>query len=67
MQQIECTDIFTDVEWAQVHVGKGNEMRMNIQQNRHIQCVHVDIDKLAAFVDNVRSAQKVQQSKLVTT
>jgi hypothetical protein len=56
--QWDCTDLFTDVQWADVHIDGHNEFRMNIQQRNVIHCVHVRIDKLAPFIDHVRESQR---------
>ena len=65
--QIECTDLFADVEWAQVHVDRSNLLRMNIQQRNNIHCVHIRIDQIRPFLDRVRTAQKEHAQLLAET
>lgn len=56
--QFECTKLFSDAEWAQAHIDRSNNVRMNVQQRNHIFCFHIRIDQITPFLDHVRNAQK---------
>lgn len=56
---IECTDLFSGSEWAQAHVDQygGNIMRINVQMGNAIKTIHIRIDKLASFLEDIRRVQ----------
>jgi len=56
--QFECTNLFADADWAQVHIDRSNIVRLNVQQRNHIHCFHLRIDQITPFLDHVRSSQK---------
>ena len=60
---IECTYLFPDADWASAHVTK-NTVRVNIQIFNRLHCIHIEVDKIATFLESIRREQSKQNSEL---
>ena len=54
---IECTELFVGSEWSCAHVMNDNTVRINIQKDRKVFCVYMNVDKLYPFLNRIRREQ----------
>jgi hypothetical protein len=58
---IECTSLFPEASWAAAHIHGPDIIRINVQHQNHIICIHMQISKISDFLDRVRMAEQAQK------
>jgi hypothetical protein len=61
---IECTELFPHADFATAYIEGRNGIRINVQYPGYPfpHCIHMDINKLASFLEAVRYEQRKENA-----